>query len=232
MPRKRVHDDSFTAHTKRQKDGQASACALKIQTQDNKFCMANADSAFTKYIDKDEKCEVIGPDGMIRLCVDIHVDPESISMLILAWQCAARTMGYFTKEEWIKGARSLNCDSIPKLRVAIPRLPNLIRTQADYKELYSYAFEFSKADRQKNILIDTAKAMLKLLFDDRWTSIDDFIMYLEQSSYQVINRDQWMNVLEFSHTVNQDFTNYDVDGAWPVMLDEYVAWSMTHRKCS
>lgn len=34
-----------------------------------------------------------------------------------------------------------------------------------------------------------------------------------------MNKDQWYNVLEFSRTVHADLSNYDEDGAWPV-LDE------------
>ena len=39
-----------------------------------------------------------------------------------------------------------------------------------------------------------------------------------------MNKDQWYNVLEFSRTVNADASNYDEDGAWPVLLDEFVTW--------
>jgi DCN1-like protein 4/5 len=29
----------------------------------------------------------------------------------------------------------------------------------------------------------------------------------------VINKDQWCNILEFSRTIHNDLSNYDVDGA-------------------
>ncbi|KAG2456566.1 DCNL5 protein, partial [Polypterus senegalus] len=45
-----------------------------------------------------------------------------------------------------------------------------------------------------------------------------------QSKYKVMNKDQWYNVLEFSRTVHSDLSNYDEDGAWPVLLDEFVEW--------
>jgi len=37
--------------------------------------------------------------------------------------------------------------------------------------------------------------------------------------------DQWMCFLEFSISVNEDFSNYDDQGAWPTIIDEYVAFA-------
>jgi len=36
--------------------------------------------------------------------------------------------------------------------------------------------------------------------------------------------DQWMNILEFCRTIKGDLSNYDENGAWPVLLDEYCEW--------
>jgi len=61
--------------------------------------------------------------------------------------------------------------------------------------------------------IDTAKAMLQLLLGKHWPLYTQFSQFLEQSKYKVINKDQWCNILEFSRTIYNDLSNYDVDGA-------------------
>ncbi len=40
-----------------------------------------------------------------------------------------------------------------------------------------------------------------------------------------IPRDTWSMVLHFARTVNAKLTNYDADGAWPVLLDEFVDYA-------
>lgn len=66
---------------------------------------------------------------------------------------------------------------------------------------------------QRSMDIDTAKAMLQLLLGKHWTLFGQFNNFLEHSKYKVINKDQWCNILEFSRTIVNDLSNYDVDGA-------------------
>lgn len=61
--------------------------------------------------------------------------------------------------------------------------------------------------------METAKAMLQLLLGKHWPLYSQFSQFLDQSKYKVINKDQWCNILEFSRTISNDLSNYDVDGA-------------------
>lgn len=61
--------------------------------------------------------------------------------------------------------------------------------------------------------METAKAMLQLLLGKHWPLYSQFSQFLDQSKYKVINKDQWCNILEFSRTIYNDLSNYDVDGA-------------------
>lgn len=45
----------------------------------------------------------------------------------------------------------------------------------------------------------------------------------QNSQYKVVNRDQWMNILEFSHSVSPDLSDYDMNGA--------CMWSIQHLLC-
>jgi DCN1-like protein 4/5 len=168
--------------------------------------------------------ELIGPEGVDRFCQDLVVAPEDIVMLVLAWKMEAKQMGYFTLKEWTKGLTDLQCDSIVKLRAKLDSLRSLLTDGNHFKSIFRYAFDFTKDKDQRSIDIDTAKVMLSLLLSDRWPMFVAFHQFLDESKYKVINKDQWCNVLEFSRTINLDLSNYDEDGAWPVLLDEFVDW--------
>uniref|UniRef100_A0A8C8ITF6 DCN1-like protein n=2 Tax=Oncorhynchus tshawytscha TaxID=74940 RepID=A0A8C8ITF6_ONCTS len=145
-----------------------------------------------------------------------------IIMLVLAWKLEAPNMGFFTKEEWLKGMTLLQCDCIERLQGKLDYLRNQLNDTIIFKNIYRYAFDFARDKDQRSLDMDTAKSMLALLLGRTWPLFPVFNQFLEQSKYKVMNKDQWYNVLEFSRTVSTDLSNYDEDGAWPVLLDEFV----------
>ncbi|XP_034762016.1 DCN1-like protein 4 isoform X4 [Acipenser ruthenus] len=147
-----------------------------------------------------------------------------VVMLVLAWKLDAQNMGYFTLQEWLKGMGALQCDTTEKLRNSLEYLRSVLNESTHFKLIYRYAFDFAREKDQRSLDINTAKCMLGLLLGKTWPLFPVFNQFLEQSKYKVINKDQWCNVLEFSRTINLDLSNYDEDGAWPVLLDEFVEW--------
>ena len=39
---------------------------------------------------------------------------------------------------------------------------------------------------------------------------------------KAVTKDVWDMLLTFSNDVDDDMSNFDEDGAWPVMIDEFV----------
>lgn len=78
--------------------------------------------------------------------------------------------------------------------------------------------------------IETAKAMLALLLSKSWPLYSEFNDFLEQpKAPRVINKDQWNNIYEFSKTISTDLSNFAIDGAWPVLLDDFVDFLQKKR---
>src|SRR3989338_8173735 len=93
------------------------------------------------------------------------------------------------------------------------------------RDVYKHSFLLLK-DETKGISIAAATEILKLLLEDRLPHTDLFIAFLNsQNSIQTINLDQWMLFLDFSLSVGADFSSYDPNEAWPVLLDDFVQWS-------
>uniref|UniRef100_UPI0035902B56 DCN1-like protein 4 n=1 Tax=Myxine glutinosa TaxID=7769 RepID=UPI0035902B56 len=208
----------------------------KSSARSNLSESAKSDDAFSTkrciawFIEYTEKDDIVGPLGMEKFCEDIGVEPENIIMLVLAWKLEAENMGYFTRQEWLKGMTSLQADNVTKLQNKFDYLRSFLNESVCFKQIYRYAFDFAREKDQRSLDIDTAKSMLALLLGRTWSLFSSFHQFLEQSKYKVINKDQWCNVLEFSRTINMDLSNYDEDGAWPVLLDEFVDWQKQKEK--
>lgn len=154
------------------------------------------------------------------------------------------------ENDLISFSYSFRADSLAKLRSRVDSLRALLYEPHSFKNIYRYAFDFSKVcilfhtstsnnthtwpilfsqePDQRCLDIDTGRALLNILLQS-WPLLPFFLQFLEESKYRVINKDQWFNVLEFSRTVSPDLSNYDEDGAWPVLLDEFVSWLRKNR---
>lgn len=197
-------------------------CVDMPSSKEQPFSHKKCESFFNKYSDS---AQMIGPSGVEKLCQDMEVPPEDIVMLVLSWKLGAENMGFYKLAEWKTGMASLECDNVNKLKNRIPAMRGMLKDPVTFKKIYRYAFDFSRDKDQKSLDIGTGKAMLQLLLDSSWHLIVEFIKFLDQSRYKIINRDQWNSLLEFIKTVDtNDFTGYDDEGAWPVMLDEFVEW--------
>lgn len=219
-------DDRHTS--KRQRSAySASTNSRRANKFDEAFNTKRCISWFKTYTTDDP--DVLGPEGMERFCKDIGVDPEDVVMLVVAYKMGARQMGFFTYDEWLKGLTDMQTDSVPKLQSKLDYLKSLINDVNVFKNIYRYAYDFARDKDQRSMDIDTAKAMLQLLLSKQWSLYMDFSLFLQQSKYKVINKDQWCNILEFSRTINTDLSNYDVDGACKSeLLLPFSPFSVTH----
>ncbi|CAA7399308.1 unnamed protein product [Spirodela intermedia] len=172
---------------------------------------------------KDPYGDMIMVDGITQLCSDMQVDPQDIVMLVLSWHMKAATMCEYSREEFIGGLQSLGVDSLEKLQEKIPALRTELKDEQKFREIYNFAFGWAKEKGQKSLALDTAIGMWQLLFAEKnWPLVDEWCQFLQVRHNKAISRDTWSQLLEFAKTVDPSLTNYDPEGAWPYLIDEFV----------
>ncbi|KAL9714725.1 hypothetical protein Ac2012v2_001383 [Leucoagaricus gongylophorus] len=223
----------------------------KTLTDDSPYTPQRALALFEVYAETDEP-NIIGPEGFEKLCGDASLSMEGPVPLILAWQMNAKEMAKISKEEWVSGMKDLQISSLKYLVVALTDLEDLLlfgkppikksktnpydRTKywhyaADTKEafrkFYHYCFILVKPPSSKNIEMETAAAFWSVLLGPKYPVMRDILDFInEKGTYRAANKDLWTMVLEFCETVNPNLDNFEVDGAWPTLLDEFASWKM------
>ncbi|XP_075975254.1 DCN1-like protein SCCRO4 [Anticarsia gemmatalis] len=212
-------------HHKRSRN---SSSRRHSKSEDTSFSAKKCLTWFKEYTSVSEP-DLLGPEGMEKFCEDLGVDPENVVMLVIAYKMGAKQMGYFTQDEWLKGLTELQCDNVHKLQNKLEYLRNLLNDPYIFKAIYRYSYDFARDKDQRSLETGTARALLGVLLP-RWAlrpALGEFLQ--RERRYRVVNRDQWCNILEFSRTVDTSLASYDADGAWPVMLDEFVEWLRAER---
>uniref|UniRef100_A0A7S0RJ02 Defective in cullin neddylation protein n=1 Tax=Pyramimonas obovata TaxID=1411642 RepID=A0A7S0RJ02_9CHLO len=184
---------------------------------------------FGKYSEPSEP-ELIGPEGVEKLCADLDVAPSDVRILMLAFKMNAAKMGYFTAEEWRHGMASMGCNSIDKLRKCLHTLETEVQQTAVFREFFKYAFTFCCTEpRQKTLDVDTASQMLQIVMPNS-PHLEPFLQFIqEQTEYKALTLDQWQGFLRFCEETLPDVSNYDESQAWPLLIDNFVEWIISKR---
>jgi DCN1-like protein 1/2 len=185
---------------------------------------ASIEAAYRKYKDTSGAAgeDMILADGVYRLCEDLGVDPGDVAVLVLAYHFGAAAMCEFSKAEFVSGMTRLGVDSVPKLAAKLPALRASLAEEATFRAVYAFAFAFARDKGAKSLSPDTALALWQLLLPARWPAGEAWCAFVAGAGLKTVTADTWSQLLEFSRTVKADLSNYDPEGAWPSLLDDFA----------
>jgi hypothetical protein len=197
---------------------------------------AGIESVYKKFADPDDP-EVISMDGVEALCKEVGITDvsEDVRALVLCHKLGACTIdnagkpkpGCIKHEEFVNAMKNMGKSTVAQLAQILPTLDTGFMEANEFKDFFLFVHKFSREENTQKKFLDKAFAcaLLPIVLDNkRAPHLDMFIQYLETLPDNVtISADQWTSFLHFNEVVQLDLTGYDAEnGAWPLILDEYV----------
>lgn len=179
------------------------------------------DSVFNKYSSNSTDIQA---EGIQQLCNDLGIDIMDSVILVFSKHLKAETMGIYSKAEFVNGMQVLGCDSIDQLRAKLPALRSELSNVKSLKETYLFVFSFSKEPGVRSLSFDVAVQLWRILLSEQFPTIERWIEFLNcKDKKHDIAKDTWNMVYEFLQLIRTGgVAAYDPEGAWPVLIDEFV----------
>jgi len=177
---------------------------------------------------KKMSCLVINWDFFFK---EAGVDPEKEGAVTLgvAWKLKAKTLGEFSRTEFIDGWTALGCDEVAKMKGEIASIKSSLQSKTSFRDFYRWLFDYIKEDSdRKSIDIEPAIEMMGLVLPPHFSLADTWIEFLKTRKEKTISKDIWEQTFEFAKDIKSDLTNYEDEesgGAWPVLFDEFVIFA-------
>lgn len=112
--------------------------------------------------------------------------------------------------------------AIDGLRMLKSELDSDLLDAQGFAMFYRFVYFICRERGQKNIVVRTAVEAWRLVLVGRFRLLDQWCEFVEKHQRYNISGDTWLQVFEFSRVVHEDLSNYDHEGAWPVLIDDFV----------
>ncbi|XP_038890439.1 DCN1-like protein 2 isoform X3 [Benincasa hispida] len=93
---------------------------------------------------------------------------------------------------------------------------------SEFSRFYEFVFFVCRENGQKNITVSMAVRAWRLVLNGRFRLLNQWCDFVENNQRHNISEDTWQQVLAFSRCVHENLEGYDPEGAWPVLIDDFV----------
>ncbi|KAI0476634.1 Cullin binding-domain-containing protein [Xylaria cf. heliscus] len=180
----------------------------------------------------------LGAGSAMSYLQSIGVGLEDASLFLAVELLQAPSIGEIPRTGFVNGWKDAGVEAKSEAQAAhLKYLAGLMTKERDlFRRVYRYAFVAGKESDQRALSLDMALLYWDTLFkkpgqswigsSTRINWLNEWKTFLEENWKRSVNRDMWNQTLEFAFKSIDDesLDFWSEDGAWPGVIDEFVAW--------
>jgi len=200
-----------------------------VQTKVTAINETKAQALFDKY----KKGAVIDEDQVFEFYKDLGIDMETdIVTFMFSYNMQVKdkqlVMGEYTKEEFIQGCKNLGVDDLAGWKAKTATMRADLKNDNKFKEMYKFVFGFACEKGMKSVDIDTALALWPTLLGNRCKFMDKWVKFIQEKQGKkeitIMTKDTWDLFFDLVQQTGGDWSKFEDDGAWPVLIDGFVEY--------
>jgi len=188
---------------------------------------------FEKYADSKDSKDLIQGEPLGQFFRDAGVDPEKEGAVTLgsAYKLKCKVLGEIKRTEFVDGYTSAGCDTIDKIKADMNTVREMLKDKVKFRDFYRWLFDFIKEEPdRKSVDLDPAVEFLKCVLPPHFPLCSEFLDFIKTQKVKTVSSDVWNQLFEFARDIKSDLSNYETDGAWPVLFDDFVTFVQEKKK--
>jgi len=169
--------------------------------------------------------DLIKGQGLLQYGQDLGIiDDKDPGLFIVFWKLNVthEKCWEFTREEFVGGWAIHGCHNVPAMKKKLEAWRQDVKNPQKFKLFYFYVFDYLKEDK-KILAVEEATTVWDMLgMNQRWPLMTSWLEFLHDK--KAVSRDTWRLFLNFTEQYPNNLDNYDTDGCWPSMIDEFVEY--------
>jgi len=169
---------------------------------------------------------LLGAAAFGHLCTILNIDGEDDTLLVVLYRLGGKCSSFtLTKESFCAGMASLGCSDLDQLKSLVPGLrAEMARMPREQFRMYYYwCYDFIRDASVRVLPAEAACAYWRIVLTRRYKYLSLWCEYVETIYKKGITKDVWRQLYDFACVENLT-EGYDSSGAWPTLMDDFVAW--------
>jgi len=188
---------------------------------------------FDKYADAKDSKDLMQGEPLGQFFRDAGVDPEKEGAVTLAsaYKLKCKVLGEIKRTEFVDGYTAAGCDTIEKIKADMGKVREMLKDKIQFRDFYRWLFDFIKEEPdRKSVDLEPAMEFLKCVMPPHFPLCNEFLDFVKTQKLKTVSSDVWNQLYEFARDIKSDLSNYETDGAWPVLFDDFVTFVQDKKK--